>query len=76
MEKRVPTERREAQVVQPDKCRLLAELRARMLAELPPDERERVLEDPSGSEAGTFTVSVYVRAGYPNLFENLTKPEL
>jgi hypothetical protein len=47
-----------------------------MLAELPPDERERVLEDPSGSEAVTFTVSVYVRAGYPNLFENLMKPEL
>jgi hypothetical protein len=61
---------------QPDKSRLLAELRARMLAELPPDERERVITDPDGPEALTFAVSVYVRAGYPNQFENLKKPEL
>lgn len=62
--------------IHPDKSRLLAELRARLLAGLSPDERERVIEDPAGSEALIFAVSVYVRAGYPNLFENLKKPEL
>jgi len=70
------TERCIEREVPPDKSRLLAELHARMLAELPPDERERIAEDPKGPEAVTFAISLYVRAGYPNLFENLKKPEL
>ena len=44
-----------------------SEVWKKCLAELPPDERERILDNKTGPEAMSFAVTVAVRAG---LFDN------